>query len=63
MTSPAVKTVAQKPAPARASSWSDYDPYFPSTKTSSGPQRVTIASGLNRSNSPYFPSLPRATRG
>lgn len=63
MTSPTAKPVAQKPAPASSSSWSDYDPYFPSTKASSGPKGVTIASALNRSNSPHFPSLPRATRG
>lgn len=63
MTKPAAKPVAQKPAPAKTPSWSDYDPYFPPRKASSGSQGATVASALNRSNSPHFPRLSGTLRG
>ncbi len=63
MTRPAAKPVAQKPDPAKAPSWSDYDPYFPARKTSASAQSATVAGALNRSNSPHFPRLPTVGRG
>jgi hypothetical protein len=63
MTKPAAKPVAQKPDPAGAPRWSDYDPYFPARKAPTGTQGATVADALNRSNSPHFPRLSTVGRG
>ena len=63
MTKPAAKPVAWKPDPATGPTWGDYNPYFPGQKAVSKAQSAPNASMLNRSNSPYFPILPSASRG
>lgn len=59
----AAKPVAQKPDLARTPSWGDYDPHFAPRKAVASTYAASTAPTLNRSNSPYFPSLAGASRG